>query len=170
MKKRPPKLIAAVLLLIIGIPFLLFTGWKIQELLIWLEMEEKLEQVHLQTICLAANSVHWHKQGKEILVNGHLFDVKTYQEENDKVVFTGLYDEAETRLKKNMERLLQQEQEKDNAGKEIVKQAASPFLFFAHYKIACSPPSPIIPADIFGDTVSQPLFTFLSVPYPPPKN
>lgn len=63
------------------------------------EMKEKLERSALCTIVLPAEQVCWVEKGKELNINGRLFDVKTQFAENGLVFFTGLYDEKEKDLK-----------------------------------------------------------------------
>lgn len=66
-------------------------------------MKEKLEQdIPLHSIAIADNEVVWVKKGKEIRVNGKMFDIKTAKSNNGLTTFTGLYDEDETLLKKQL--------------------------------------------------------------------
>ncbi len=61
-------------------------------------MEEQL----LHRIVLHDYDVRWIKKGKEIWVNGKMFDIKSMKHKNGMTVFYGLYDDEETALKKNM--------------------------------------------------------------------
>lgn len=62
------------------------------------EMKEKLEYASLSTVSVPVNEVQWAKKGKEIKINGRLFDIKTQHNENGYAVFTGLYDDEEKAL------------------------------------------------------------------------
>lgn len=63
-------------------------------------MKERLEEQILVTITLADNEIHWVKQGKEILVQNQMFDVKLIEHINGLTIFHGLFDKEETNLNK----------------------------------------------------------------------
>ena len=58
-----------------------------------------MENQSLHSITLANNEIHWVKKGKEIRVNGKMFDIKSTITKNGLTTFYGLYDEEETLLK-----------------------------------------------------------------------
>jgi len=60
------------------------------------KVDKAFAEKELQTIVLPENEVNWYEQGKEIMVNGKMFDLKAYS--ICKGVFTaiGVYDEEET--------------------------------------------------------------------------
>ena len=62
-------------------------------------MKERMEVQALHNITLADNEIHWAKEGKEIWVNGKMFDIKTTDHKNGHTTFYGLYDDEETLLK-----------------------------------------------------------------------
>ena len=62
------------------------------------EMQEKLEKSQLTTLTLRTHSIQWAKKGKEILIDGKLFDVKSIVVENEQATIIGLFDEEETTL------------------------------------------------------------------------
>ena len=64
-------------------------------------MKERMENQILHSITLADNQIHWSKAGKEIWVDGKMFDIKSTEHKNGKTTFHGLFDEEETLLKKN---------------------------------------------------------------------
>ncbi len=61
-------------------------------------MREKLEEQLLQTIRIVESEIHWVENGKEILVNGEMFDIESYNLEDGVYTITGLFDAEETRL------------------------------------------------------------------------
>lgn len=63
------------------------------------EMEKKLEQATLTTLSVPVTAIEWVVPGKEIIVNGRLFDIKSQHTENGRMVVTGLYDDEEKALK-----------------------------------------------------------------------
>jgi hypothetical protein len=62
------------------------------------EMKEKMEKQLLHTVTIKNEDIVWVKSGKEIMAAGKMFDVKSYKSANGITVFTGLYDDEETRL------------------------------------------------------------------------
>ena len=100
MLKTATKKITALLFILLGIaPLLLFVFTSIKQLEIRHNMKQQLEYKMLNTITLAMKDLHWLEEGKEILINGRMFDIKSYQSAgNGKINFTGLYDDDETTL------------------------------------------------------------------------
>lgn len=105
---RSKKILAAILLLIAAAPIFFFAGFLFKQKIIRHEMKEKLEGNFLQTITVGKADFKWVKKNKEIIIDGRLFDVKGYRIKNDSLFFTGLYDEAEQKLKKDFAGILQQ--------------------------------------------------------------
>jgi len=48
--------------------------------------------------------IEWIKKGKEIMVNGKLFDVKKIVKENGQLIVTGLFDDEETAIENYLKR------------------------------------------------------------------
>lgn len=63
-------------------------------------MKERMEEQMLRTITLNNSDIHWEKEGKEIWVQGKMFDIKSIEYKNGTTVFHGLFDDEETALKK----------------------------------------------------------------------
>ena len=68
---------------------------------------EKLEHEMLITFTFSQQQIKWVIPGKELLVNGKLFDVKKYIEKNNCIEITGLFDKEEQALKESYVKLLQ---------------------------------------------------------------
>jgi hypothetical protein len=102
-RKNNKKMISFFLLLLGSSPWLFIIVSFVKEQHIQHEMEERLEKELLQTIVVAEDDIHWVKKGKEIWVNGKMFDIKSTESKNGIFFFSGLYDEEETHLKKKME-------------------------------------------------------------------
>ena len=64
------------------------------------QARERLEKYFLKKVTLTINQFTWTEPGKEISIDGNLFDVKYFSLKEDKFVFTGLFDKEETSLKK----------------------------------------------------------------------
>jgi hypothetical protein len=107
---RSKKILAFALLLIVAAPIFFFVGFLAKEKAIQHEMKEKLENSLLQTITVNKQDFRWVKKNREIIIEGRLFDVKHYRINKNEVTFTGLYDEAESRLKKDIAALVNEEE------------------------------------------------------------
>jgi hypothetical protein len=119
--KTATKKITALLFTLLGFAPLLFiiiTSIKQQE--IQQSMNRQLETKMLHTITIAKKDVRWLKDGKELLINGRMFDVKNFQSAgNDKISFTGLYDDDETALVNKVKE--NQQSENNNSGKLLAQ-------------------------------------------------
>jgi len=83
-------------------------------------MKRQLEINMLHTITLAKKDVHWLKDGKEILINGRMFDVKSFLPAGDgKIIFSGLFDDDETEL---VNKVKENQQNDNNAGGKLLAQ------------------------------------------------
>ena len=76
--------------------------------------KEKLEYSMLQTLHLQKEDFKWEKEGKEIRFRDKLFDVKTYHIKDDQFHFTGLFDDDETALIKNLKNDIGKNSEQEN--------------------------------------------------------
>lgn len=115
MRSKLTILRSLVLLIIVGLPGILFVGFSLQKQWHKMEMEEQLEQAALTTIQVPKASFQWYEEGKEILVEGQLFDVEFIQEEGDHYLIKGLFDEAEKKIDSQLADLLNKKQEKTNS-------------------------------------------------------
>jgi hypothetical protein len=89
------------MLTLIAAPFLFFVCFLAQQKLQQHRMLENLENASLQTITINKIDVIWVKKNKEVLIEGELFDVKSYSTTDDKIILTGLFDKVEDALTKN---------------------------------------------------------------------
>jgi hypothetical protein len=97
------KISALYLLFAALIPFAFILFLQVKQQVVRHQMKESLEQELLQIIYIPEKKVQWIKAGKEILVDGKMFDVKSFYEENGQYIFTGLYDHEETALVSQLE-------------------------------------------------------------------
>jgi hypothetical protein len=100
--KAAKTITTLLLLLLLVVPMFYSAGLLIKQKLIQYEMEEKLENVSLQTIALPATNLQWIKEGKEILIKGKLFDVKSITFSNENILLTGIYDQEEDVIKQKI--------------------------------------------------------------------
>jgi hypothetical protein len=119
------SVMAVAMLIVISMPVGLFVTWKVQQLIQKHEMMEKLEHAKLETITIPETAVEWYEEGREIIVDGRLFDVISWHKipGTVKVSFTGLFDDAETAIKDKVEKLLRKKDKNDVARKLL------PWLF-----------------------------------------
>lgn len=61
-------------------------------------MFEKLEKENIQSLRLPADKINWYKKGRELIIDGKMFDVKSMEKQGDEYIITGLFDEMETTL------------------------------------------------------------------------
>jgi hypothetical protein len=115
------KKISASLFILLGFTpllFIIYTSIKQQE--IRQNMKRQLEIKMLHTITLAKKEVHWLKEGKELIINGRMFDVKSFQPAGDgKISFTGLYDDDETSL---VNKVRESQKTGNNTGGKLLAQ------------------------------------------------
>lgn len=123
--QRP--LIRAVVLLGIALAPLLFIVCSLihQQWAKW-EMTERLETSRLTTLTIAEKNLHWIKPGKEILINGRLFDIKSSVTRNGICYIKGLYDEEETAIVQHIQHQMHKEQ-----GTHRLHQSLLCYLLFA---------------------------------------
>lgn len=98
MRKNNSHIASAIFGLVLLLPLLLLLllqGWQV---VIRYGAERRLETEMLQTITLPLHQVRWEKAGKEISVEGRLFDLKAYHTRAGWLIATGVYDDEETRL------------------------------------------------------------------------
>ena len=101
-------------MLLVILPLLFTTGLLLKQELIHMLRRARFEKEALATIVLPAGKVHWIKQGKEILVDGRLFDVKSFRENNRNVSFTGFFDGEEDELIGQIKHYAEQKKEGTN--------------------------------------------------------
>lgn len=95
---------ALFLLVLVLAPISYFCISEIRQQQIRAEMRERLEKESLHKLVLDAAAVRWYKPGREILVGNRLFDVKESRSlDNGHVEFTGIFDDEETRLVKQVQ-------------------------------------------------------------------
>ena len=107
LKTTTKKTITYFLLFLAAVPLIYILTFKVQQHTIRHKMNARLEANVLHTICIPEHDVHWMKNGKEISVNGKMFDIKSFHINEGVYVFKGLYDDEETALREQ----LQKEQE-----------------------------------------------------------
>lgn len=123
-----------MLLLAVVAPLLFFAGFLVKQSLIHNEMEEKLETASLQSITVNVSSVRWLKKNKEVLINGKMFDVRSYAITGNQIILKGLFDGDEDELHEQLKNMLQQK----NSPNSSANSTAIKFLFPPLYNVTAS--------------------------------
>jgi len=130
--------------------------------------KERLEQQQLTCIRLPAAQLHWYKQDKEIIYNGHLFDVKSIVvDEDGMTTITGLYDFQEQQLDTKIEELFGKKR-----GQIPIETTLAKWLSVVYLLQENSSPVPVLTptANFYGASSPITTLTFTtSVPTPPPQ-
>lgn len=115
------------MLLFVAAPLFLFVVFGVKQKIIQHQMLEQLESASLQTITVNKVDITWVKKNKEIIVNGKLFDVKSYSVAGNKIILTGLYDDDEDKLKKEFSNLIHQKKNDSTPLDQLILK----FIFIA---------------------------------------
>lgn len=99
------KILSVLFLLIFAVPMLCTVAYLAAVKINTHEMQEKLEKSSLQKVSVNPNELVWVKKGKEVLINGKLFDVKSAEIINGKTQLTGLFDTTEDEIVKKISAL-----------------------------------------------------------------
>lgn len=93
------KKITSILFILLGFTPLLFVlFFAIKQQSIRHRMKVRMEEQSLFTISIADNEIHWLIKGKELWIQGRLFDIKSIEYKDGIATLHGLYDEEETTL------------------------------------------------------------------------
>lgn len=132
-------------------------------------MELRMEHDHLETITMPLQDLRWHQKGKELWIENRLFDVKSHRIAGDQVEITGIFDDEETAIKENLNRLEEQQQGDNKQTRALLNRLRSLVLFDeAPDNNWIFPPAPahLTTPPQFQARLANP---FLSVIAPPPK-
>lgn len=131
------KITASGLLLLLAIPLFFSVLLLVKQQVAQHQRNEKFSKEILQTITVSPADIYWVKPGKEILIDGKLFDVKSFETKGSSISLTGFFDHKEDKLVKQIVTLALQE----NQTGSPFSQPAIKFLFFPAYagqqEIAC---------------------------------
>lgn len=88
---------------------------------------EQLEKGNYRVLTLKAAQIQWLEEGKELLVDGKLFDVKDYRHIAGNIEVTGLFDTEEDELREKYRRLINNSTE-DTGDAYLLKLFFTPVL------------------------------------------
>lgn len=96
------------LMIVVAIPLSFTAGIIVKQKVLQFHRRERLEKETLQTITVPAEKIKWIKAGKEILVDGKLFDVKHYSKDGHQIILTGFFDKEEDSLYDQINQIAQE--------------------------------------------------------------
>lgn len=97
--KQPFKFLSLITILgIMAIPLCLAIAFLLKQQIVAHQAFEKLENSASKTYQFSLAYIHWVKEGKELLVNGKMFDVKHSKITGNNIEITGIFDEEEDAL------------------------------------------------------------------------
>lgn len=126
MGKLYKNIIAFGLTLLLSIPILFSVVNLIKQKVLQSARNERFGTETLQSITIAKENLHWLKKGKEVIIDGKYFDVKSYTTDGDKIMLTGFYDNPEDKLVTHIKNLVQQ----TNGADSPINQTAIKYFFF----------------------------------------
>ena len=97
-KNIPFLLLFIVMLAPLVTPF--FLQLKIS--IIKIESRERLEKKNLLSIHILKKNIHWVRLNKELIIDNRLFDVKHHSQIGAELVVTGIFDDNETKVEKQI--------------------------------------------------------------------
>ncbi len=145
------KILAFVLVLLLAIPLLYAVFILAKQQVLKFNAREKFNTGIMQTISLSKDHIKWVKKGKEILISGKYFDVKSYQTVGDQVLFTGYYDHKEDKLVNRLKQFFKLKTGSENQA----DLTAFKYIFFPTYS-----PQPAIAIGINWKITSTAFYTY----------
>ena len=90
----------------------------------------QLKENELEMISITADqNIYWEENGKEFLLNGHMYDVVKTKAVNGKTVFLCINDRKEKALVDNYNSITKQNSSSDKKGKSIIDNSISLFVY-----------------------------------------
>lgn len=96
MKKKCPYIIPAFFSALLALPLLALLLLQGAQLVLKQTAAARMKVELLQTIHIPADEVVWEKEGKEVVLDGKMFDIRDYTLSNGILSATGFFDEEET--------------------------------------------------------------------------
>lgn len=152
-KIKRRKILSLIGSLLVMLPFLYAVSSVIVLQVNKWEMKEQLEQQSLQTITLtSADTYYWEEEGKEIRINGDMFDVSSYTMQGNNLVVTGLFDRDEDKLNDQVaEFFIKQNQNKNGNHSNFHQLISQLFLEDQFNTASVTPPAiPVIKTNLYA--------------------
>ncbi len=117
------------LVLLITLPLVFTVVILVKQKIVQLQRNARFDKEILQTVIVSTENTYWVKPGKEILLDGKLFDVKSFKTAGNKTSLTGFFDHKEDKLVKRIVELARHKNKSGNPFNNLV----IPFLFFPFF-------------------------------------
>jgi hypothetical protein len=118
------RVISLILLtLLASAPLLVPAYFMASRQIIRSQMLEKMEEQNLVSVEVPAAEFQWYEEGREIIINGRMFDVKSITLSDGVYFIRGLFDEKETELKQAL-----QNQQDEQDGNTLYAQQLVQFM------------------------------------------
>jgi hypothetical protein len=128
------KYLPVFFILVIFMPMMVSVALLVWQQVIHFEMMEELEAKNLTAIIIKKSSLKWTRTGKEIEINGNLFDVDDISIKGDSCIIKGLYDEKEEALLQTIKKS-QQESPYNKPLQLLISKVFSHVLFIEDKKV-----------------------------------
>jgi Ca2+/Na+ antiporter len=128
MNKHKQHIYAFPLLLLVLLPMAFCVYFLQQQHSIKEKMEQELEKSSLTTLTIFKSDVQWVELGKELIVDGEMFDVKSVTQKNDSLVIKGIFDTAEKALKQELASVLDKQKNTNTPLQQLIAQFLSPII------------------------------------------
>ena len=113
------KCLTAIMLALIMMPAIYSVCFQVSKQLIRLKMWEKMEGEVTDVVVIHPSKLYWMEKGREIFVNGLMFDVKSIEKVGDSLRITGQYDYEESGLFRKLESIEEEQENEDRKGNSI---------------------------------------------------
>lgn len=115
MNKFRKKILPFVATIVFAAPLLYVVFLQTKQIIIRHEMKERLEEQMLHKVTVQKQDIHWTEKGKELRIDGHMFDAEEVEYHTDgSITVTGLYDDEETDLLQQLNKTCQQQNTTEN--------------------------------------------------------
>jgi hypothetical protein len=167
-KKLTGKILSFIGATLVMLPFIYAaTSVIIYQVNRW-EMMEKLEQQGLQTITLtSSDKYYWEEEGKEININGEMFDVESYSTQGAALIVTGLFDGQEDELNNHISAFFAKQDHNKNGNHSTIEQLVS-LVFLQDHMTAANVTPPVIPVNTINLHITQFLLSVKPDTFTPP--
>lgn len=115
------KITVSFLLLCLAAPVFFYAGFVVKQHNIRNGMKKQLKQQLLQTVTVAKKTLVWFDDGKEVSINGKMFDVVSVKEEGSNIILSGLYDTDEDKLHNALDKAMNQKNKQQPFSSWLIK-------------------------------------------------
>lgn len=120
------KIITLGFVLLLAIPLFFSVMIILEQKVVQLKRHTEFKTKKIETVSVLKQNMVWAKIGKEVIIDGKYFDVKSFNTNGDKVLLTGYYDHKEDKLVNQIKKIFQQKNEKESP----INLTAVKYLFF----------------------------------------